>query len=93
MVNHDLTEEDREKTKQYYIKEIKAAHYLGCRRLVIHPFFDALKEIGYDGCMSLETKIGAGMPKGIKEVWQKILGELAIYMAKRASGELPAPTE
>lgn len=213
-VNHDLTEEDREKTKQYYIKEIKAAHYLGCRRLVIHPFtpgqyddagddeftyeinlkllrelsvfakeydvivcvenlpfekreiarvdgvlrlirevdspyvkmcldtghanifsndlaadvrkigsdlealhvhdnfgwcdahllpycgtinwepfFDALKEIGYDGCMSLETKIGAGMPKGIKEVWQKNLGELAIYMAKRASGELPAPTE
>ena len=37
-VNNDRTEADRQKTVEYFIRELEAAHYLGCRYFVLHPF-------------------------------------------------------
>ena len=36
-VNGDATEEDRLATTAYFIRDIEAAHALGCRNLVLHP--------------------------------------------------------
>lgn len=37
-VNNDKTEADRQKTVEYFIRELEAAHYLGCKYFVLHPF-------------------------------------------------------
>lgn len=37
-VNLDKTEEDRQKTVEYFIRGLEAAHYLGCKYFVFHPF-------------------------------------------------------
>jgi len=37
-VNNDRTEADRQRTLGYFIRELEAAHYLGCRYFVFHPF-------------------------------------------------------
>ena len=34
----DKTKAQREESISYFIKEIKGAHYLGCKNVVIHPF-------------------------------------------------------
>ena len=56
------------------------------------PFLDALYKIGYGGCFNLETVIGLKTPQPIKENMQRDLKDLVTYMAKRASGELSAPS-
>ena len=37
-VNQDKTEADREKTLGYFVRQIEAAYYLGCKFFVMHPF-------------------------------------------------------
>ena len=48
-VGEDLTESDRQKTIEYFKKEIEAAHYLGCPYLVVHPFMPMGKTCEGDG--------------------------------------------
>ncbi|MBQ4071236.1 MAG: sugar phosphate isomerase/epimerase [Clostridia bacterium] len=43
-VNFDKTEADRQKTTEYFIRQIEAAHYLDCGYFVLHPFMP----FGYD---------------------------------------------
>lgn len=44
-------------------------------------FIRGLKEIGYNGVMSLETRIGAKTPQPMKEELERALAELARYFA------------
>lgn len=37
-VNLDKTEPDRKRTVEYFIRQLEAANYLGCRYFVFHPF-------------------------------------------------------
>ncbi len=43
-VNFDKTDADRQKTTEYFIRQIEAAYYLGCHFFVLHPFLP----FGYD---------------------------------------------
>lgn len=44
-------------------------------------FIDSLQEIGYSGCMSLETKIGDKTPDPMKENMQLALANIGRYLA------------
>ena len=46
-------------------------------------FLSALKEIGYNGCFTLETMISTTMPQPIKEEMQRSLASLARQMADK----------
>lgn len=46
-------------------------------------FLNALREIGYDGCMSLETKIGDKTPEPMKENMQLSLAGIGRYLATK----------
>ena len=46
-------------------------------------FLSALKEIGYNGCFTLETMISTTMPQPIKEEMQRSLAALARQMADK----------
>lgn len=37
-VNFDKTESDRQKTMEYFIRQLEASYYLGCKYFVLHPF-------------------------------------------------------
>ena len=50
-------------------------------------FSAALKEIGYDGCLSLETKVPSGVPEAAREPMEQSLAIMASVLAGNIPGE------
>ena len=62
-VNFDKTEEDRQKTVEYFVRQMEAAYYLGCKYFVLHPFMpfghdvDVNRELVFDINVELLKKL------------------------------------
>lgn len=54
-VNFDKTDEDRAATLGYYVKQMQACNYLGCKYLVIHPFMPFGFDVEGDFAFTLEV--------------------------------------
>ena len=56
-VNFDKTEEDRQKTTEYFIRQLEAANYLGCKYFVLHPFMPFGHDVEGDYNFTFETNV------------------------------------
>ncbi len=56
-VNNDKTAEDRQSTVEYFIRQLEAAHYLGCRYFVLHPFMPFGHDVEGDYALTFELNL------------------------------------
>ncbi len=56
----------------------------GCGCADWEAFSDALREVGYAGCLSLETEAPGSLPDALREEWERLLAHIARYIADRA---------
>jgi len=56
-VNSDKTEADRQKTTEYFIRQIEAAHYLECKYFVLHPFIPFGHKTEGDHSFTFKTNV------------------------------------
>ena len=56
-VNQDKTEADRQKTTEYFIRQIEAAHYLECKYFVLHPFMPFGHKTEGDHSFTFKTNV------------------------------------
>ncbi len=56
-VNDDKTEEDRQKTTEFFVRDIEAAHALGCPNLVLHPLLPFGHDVEGDYGFTFERNV------------------------------------
>lgn len=56
-VNSDKTETDRQKTTEFFIRQIEAAYYLGCKKFVLHPFLPFGNDVEGDYSFTFQVNV------------------------------------
>ena len=56
-VNSDKTETDRQKTTEFFIRQIEAAYYLGCKYFVLHPFLPFGNDVEGDYSFTFQVNV------------------------------------
>ncbi len=56
-VNFDKTEADRQKTMEYFIRQLEAAYYLGCKYFVLHPFMPFGHDVEGDYSFTFDVNV------------------------------------